>query len=598
MAETLSTFIASWSVPWYHAAGSALLMAAAFFGCGKLLLFSFPKKHFTAFACGAALFMALFALLPAKTLLLWGFMLPFSLYGVYRLFALLRQYPLQGLFAGAFFLFTLASALLPPYAWDEQTYQLAVPLRALQENSFAPFADNPYSFYPALSAWFWANAIKLGGLELPRILVGMITPLLVLELWQMGKRHGKITAATGAAALLFSPLVLNMNRAVYAENFIALFTFGGIAAFFAFRKRGFYAPLLCGVLAGSAFAMKPTGALGSMMIFLLFLFNGKEWKKLLIFCGTAFLFSFFWYLRTFLHTGNFFYPYAFAPLPESVEHFHQLMGSARYGLDGAAGALLNWLFAGFDKKLFDGMVTGFLFPALGAAAVAGAWIWKKRHPRHTGAVLCALAILLLPVLCWSIFFPQSRFLLPCLPAAALLGVVALNHLPMKKWLFACAGVLLLLTVAFQTWPFLKHYTVSWKILGAVRKDFPRALGFLARDPGLFKSFEYLASSTPKEARCLLLMERRGLYCPRKYALAAPGFEPTLTPVPETSEKLFELLKAFDYIIVGETTQDVDLQSVSADECKKVFSHLKELLDEGKLRAMPSSGYPVLKVVQN
>ena len=94
MAETLSTFIASWSVPWYHAAGSALLMAAAFFGCGKLLLFSFPKKHFTAFACGAALFMALFALLPAKTLLLWGVMLPFSLYGVYRLFALLRQYPL------------------------------------------------------------------------------------------------------------------------------------------------------------------------------------------------------------------------------------------------------------------------------------------------------------------------------------------------------------------------------------------------------------------------------------------------------------------------------------------------------------------------
>jgi hypothetical protein len=50
--------------------------------------------------------------------------------------------------------------------------------------------------------------------------------------------------------------------------------------------------------------------------------------------------------------------------------------------------------------------------------------------------------------------------------------------------------------------------------------------------------------------------------------------------------------------VGETTQDVDLQSVSADECKKVFSHLKELLDEGKLRAMPSSGYPVLKIVQN
>jgi hypothetical protein len=125
----------------------------------------------------------------------------------------------------------------------------------------------------------------------------------------------------------------------------------------------------------------------------------------------------------------------------------------------------------------------------------------------------------------------------------------------------------------------------------------QALPFLTRDPGLFKSFEFLAASTPPEAKCLLLMERRGLYCPRRYTIAAPGFEPSLTPVPENAEKLFEKLRSFDYIIVGSTTQDVDLQSVSASMCKQIVLQLNELLEKGKLQQLSCSGYPVLKVIK-
>ena len=125
----------------------------------------------------------------------------------------------------------------------------------------------------------------------------------------------------------------------------------------------------------------------------------------------------------------------------------------------------------------------------------------------------------------------------------------------------------------------------------------RALPHLTRDPGLFQAFGYLARNTPPGARCLLLMERRGLYCPRPYTIACPGFEPSLTPVPETPEKLFEKLRSFDYIIVGNTTQDVDLQSANAEECKKVFSHLRELLERGKVKMLDSSGYAVLQIIK-
>ena len=63
------------------------------------------------------------------------------------------------------------------------------------------------------------------------------------------------------------------------------------------------------------------------------------------------------------------------------------------------------------------------------------------------------------------------------------------------------------------------------------------------------------------------------------------------------EKLFEKLRSFDYIIVGNTTQDVDLQSANAEACKKVFEHLKTLIEQGKLKVMPCTGYPVLQVIK-
>ena len=592
-----NTFPALWSVPVWQTFGTAVLLLSAFFGFGKVLLRSFPREHTAAFALGTACFMTFFALLPPSPGILPAVALPFSLWGMVKLIPAVKKAPLKAALMMLLFLVFLGSALLPPYAWDEQTYQLALPLRYLQSGSFAPTPDNPYSFYPALTSWFFANTIVLGGIEVPRIIVGAITPVLLAALWRMTSQGGKLPGILAVAALLLSPLFLNMNRAVYVENFIALFTLGGLLAAWKLRKKAYWAPAVCGVLAGAALAVKPTGGVGTLFLFLLFMTKPKEWKSWLLFCGVAFVFSFFWYLRTFLHTGNFFYPYTFFPVPGSVEHFHKLMGSARYGLEGVTGTALNWLFAGFDKKLFDGIVTGFQLPLLGAAAAAGAFCWQKRHPKHAKLIYGGAAAFLLPLIIWSTFFPQSRFLLPLLPLAVAAGVRAISLSSHRKTGFCILGGVLLCTLVFQSFQFLRHYYVSWKILKAVRNAPERSLRILTRDPGLFAAYDFLTKATPKDARCLLLMERRGLYCPRSYRIACPGFEPSLTPVPESSEKLLEKLRSFDYIIVGNTTQDVDLQSANAHECKRVFEQLKELIDRGKLKVMPCSGYPVLQVIK-
>ncbi len=595
--NALDPFIFQWTTPFWHSLGTALLLLSAFFGCGKLLLRAFPREHLAAFGCGTAVFMTLFALFPSDRLLLWGITLPFALWGIWESLPAVRKKPYHALFAAIFFLLTLGSALIVPYAWDEQTYQLALPLRYLQNSSFAPCPDNPYSFYPALTSWFFANAIKLGGLAVPRIIVSFLTPVLLLGVWHLSRPLGKVAATTAVAALLVSPLLLAANRGVYVENFIALFTLSGFFAAWKMRKKSFYAPLFCGLLAGAAFAIKPTGALGSLFLFILCFLSLKNYKKALLFCGAAFLFSFFWYLRTFLYTGNFFYPYSFFPSPGSVEEFHRLSGSARYGLDGTMGLWLNWLFAGFDRKLFDGIVTGVQMPFFGVCALTGLYAAIKAHPGWKFFLFRAALAQLLPLLLWSLFFPQSRFLLFLLPFAAAGGVWAITRSVWKKYLFVLTAIILVSVIFFQSRPFMYHYFVSWKILNAVQHSPGRALPFLSKDPGLFQSFSYLNSNISPDSRCLLLMERRGLYCPRKYALAIPGFEPTLTPVPETSEKLLEKLLLFDYIIVGETTQNVDLQSANIEACQKIFLHLETLIKEGKLKKLPVPGYPILQVIK-
>ena len=598
--STFDAFCRTLFSPWWGALAVSLLSVTAFYGCGGLL--SAPdsrEDRLESFALGCALLMTALSVMPLRLWTLLLLLVPFALWGLWLLakeaVSLRREY-------AAFLLLFLAgagSSFMLPCSWDEQTYQLAVPLRILLESSPGPFPDNPYSYYPALTGGFFTSLIRMGGLQTPRIVVSLITPVLVLSVWKMIRRSaGVLPAWLGAAAFLLSPLTLALNRGTYVENFIALFTLAGIAA--ALRSRGgnWTGALFCGILAGAAVAVKPTGIVGALAIACVFAgVSWSEWKKWLLFGVSAFLFSFFWYLRTFLLTGSFFYPYALFPVPGSVEHFHYLLGSARYGLEGLPGLLLNWLFAGFYGKLFDGIVTGVQFPFLLVCAAAVWYLGMKKAPEKRLKLSFAALAVLLPGALWSLCFPQSRFVMPLLAPMAAAGGMALARLPRRKFWYAGTALLLAAAALLQSYPHLKHYYVCWRLAGKVHDSPGRALAFLTRDPGYFQAMERLAALTPENSKVLLLLERRGLYCPRSYRLAVPRFEPTLTPPPENAEKLFEKLRAFDYIMVGSTTQDVDLQSANAEECKQLLLQLEELLNRGQLQFLPGPGYRILKVIR-
>ena len=68
-------------------------------------------------------------------------------------------------------LWYLGTALLPPFSWDEQTYQLAVPVSWLLRGDCAPTADLPYSAFPLMPQFLLLWGIKWSGIGVAKLLI-------------------------------------------------------------------------------------------------------------------------------------------------------------------------------------------------------------------------------------------------------------------------------------------------------------------------------------------------------------------------------------------------------------------------------------------
>ena len=81
------------------------------------------------------------------------------------------------------------------------------------------------------------------------------------------------------------------------------------------------------------------------------------------------------------------------------------------------------------------------------------------------------------------------------------------------------------SIGSSKWLALKHFYVSWR----EQRYLPgRSLEFLqaaSRDPAYFEAMKALAAKTPADSKVMLIYERRGLYCPRRFVIGTPYFQP-------------------------------------------------------------------------
>lgn len=533
---------------------------------------------------------------PAFTPLL----LPFpALAGIYLNWEKLRRnWKVTGIFL-LLTLFMLANALLPPASWDEQVYQISLLKKYAETGFWNCFADNPYSAYPSLIHAFLLCGFDWGGATLPRLITLLLYTMTGAWIYRkFAPSCGKFCTGAILAAALLSPLSLLLVRNFYAEPFILIFTIAGTAVLLKNSPLDRSDFFLAGIAAGGAVAVKLTGGGAALGLAVLMLFRERSKRSWLFFVSGGIAAAALFYCRTWIFFGNPFYPYGSTWFGASesaclVEKFHHLLGG-HYGLDPLQGTLYGWLFTAFKPELYDGVSAGFQFPLLFVAALAGTYLAGKQDKSRRTLWFGMAAALLTVYLFWGMSARQSRFIYPVFFASALLALAAASRLSAlwKNLLAALALAATLVSLMNSNGPVL-HYYFSCRVLPNARSA---PAGFAATREHGYARLLHQVNQLPENARIAMLTERRTLYMPRPVTLLLPHFQEQLTPVPDDTEKLWETISRFDYLIIRIPTSDVDRAPEYDDEINKLYLLIHRLLRQGRLQMLPESEMTILRVV--
>jgi hypothetical protein len=234
-----------------------------------------------------------------------------------------------------------------------------------------------------------------------------------------------------------------------------------------------------------------------------------------------------WYVQNAVWTGNPLYPYFWGLFPThhplwsaeraaALDHFLRLT----YGRSGALAAIaLPWNVSVVAQNDVPASFDGVLGPALLVLAPVAAWAivakWRAIEPSWR----VASGLVGAGLLTWASQSQQVRFLLPILPAAALLAVVALARTAMPPLVRRATLAILGATLAVN---------VAVTAADVVRADpFRVALGLESRDAYLTRSLAYyelypiLERDMPVGGRVWLVNARADTY-----SLDVPAFTDT------------------------------------------------------------------------
>ncbi len=606
----MNDFILSWmGNPILNLTAVILLLTAALGVGGTLLHRLMPtyRPPLTVALCLGLILLAWLALTASPLILaapawaVWLFLLPGAAAGILTLRRAdpgrwLRQHWIA---TGIILLAVLwfgASTLLPPFSWDEQTYQLALPVHWLAEGSTRPTPDLPYSGFPLLPQFLVMLLLKMAGLATARMLILLLFGVLFLTLYDELQHYaGQRTAILLTVIFALSPLVLAMIREFYAEVFLAL----PLLAAWQLRRltgddRNPHQGWLYGILAGGVAAVKLTGAGTSLAILMLAIPPGffrrinrrENWLTAGGFLLAAVVLAAPFYLRPALFLGNPCYPFLGGlfgtPSPE-LEAYHHAMGDFRYGIGWLPGIAYSWLFTAFYEDIYDGITTGWPFAVCALAAPLLCYLAWWRGNRPAGAHLLAGAITLVLYLFWCVTAQQTRFLLPLYPILLIFAAQGLATLG-NRFKALILGVLLLGGALSFDWYAFRHGWYSWMLTDLSLTRPAEVLARAMRGPDMVSGYHYLLQNTPPETRVLLLFDRRSLYCPRFSRNGTPGFQEWIDWGDDPQADLMPKLREhrIDCILLNTLERNPDQLEVARNKDIALAEQLRGALRRGDL----------------
>lgn len=516
-----------------------IVLLAVFTGCGLFFLsperFVFSNRRerlFFAFVCGEGIAgYLIFTLAATQFLTPAGFWTILSLMSLLAVAGWMTLRPIPRelllsfgrpsagtlLMAGALLFVIFVAILLsltPETGRDALLYHLAAPKLYLEHGGFYLIPGNLFAQYPFHTEMLFTLGLFLQGDILAKGINLLFLLVLPLGMWIFVTNYlnNRCNWLLASVLLVTLPTVFATGHAAYSDLSTTIHVFAAILAFLNWQKRGGASWLvLSGTCAGLALACKFTVLILPFIGFLAVLrvlqqrgeITGKKLvRSLLLFFLPLMLTGAPYYLKSWVITGNPFYPYLFglfggAGLDKHLSYL--LEGMTMYV--GMGKGLLDYLFLPFNLSLrsdwglflFDGIIGPVFLLTLPLLVLRRPW----PDPLKSIMIFSGLFFLF-----WAAGSQQLRYLLPIFPFLSLASCYALQSFAGQRVLHpliivVLGGCILLNTLEIKRE--VDHIQPLGYVLGnEARED------YLARLLFPYPMYRYVNEKLPPDAKVFLV----------------------------------------------------------------------------------------------
>jgi 4-amino-4-deoxy-L-arabinose transferase-like glycosyltransferase len=408
-----------------------------------------------------------------------------------------------------------------------------VPKQYLAYKGFQPIPGNVFAGYPLLGEMHYLLALFYSGEMLAK---AMHWALLALTLGGIGLyalTHLRARVAQGIALLSFLsiPTVYSVGHMAYNDLFLTFFTWAALYAFQRWSEEERTRSLiLCAFFVGAAAGTKYIGLflvlLGCLGILWQAYRSGsnapKALRQLAIFTTVSLLVASPFYLKNWVTLGNPLYPFFYGWFGGLGWDAHQarlydlFIAQLGMGHSWSDYLLLPWnvsFRAEWDSPRFDGILGPIFLLTLPFLFFVRPWPWAVR-------VLTTYSFF--AFLFWAFTAQQVRYLLPMLPATAVLLGFLFQNLSQRRPLFILLVLILLGSLSFNLLHIAGEFQriKPWKTLAGLESRET----FLARMIPSFPMYQRVNQTLPESSRVYLIYMRNFTYLCEKACYSDSLFE--------------------------------------------------------------------------
>ncbi len=221
------------------------------------------------------------------------------------------------MFIGVILIITLIKSLAPPIGNDPLVYHLDLPKRFLKHHAILYFPYTANSTFPLFMEMFYTLGLALRSAELAQMIHWSFGVLAALAVFGLSRKwlRPEFALLSSAVFLLIPGIFHQMPTANNDIGVMLFFMLQAYAVWKWIESNQFRWLVLAGVFAGIGLSIKLIALLGivATILVLVAFSNRNNIKRLLsvlvVFSAVCFVFSFIWYLRSYLLTGNPVFPF-------------------------------------------------------------------------------------------------------------------------------------------------------------------------------------------------------------------------------------------------------------------------------------------------